>query len=208
MPCLLIKLIINKAFVASSEDIITDYNDLYCLFMRYVSRIALRKYKTMSAFVIGEMTNNKRYSTPLKKLAFESSVANSWNIKNVLTGCESEAPDSPCKVGLPHFIETDTGIVGYFHRKQSSCSAKCAAHIWIFGLNCSGTVLNHWFLVVSSFGWLNKVVSLSQWNTQHLHNMAVAATARIKVMPSFFAWTFGRCYANLPTSWRRHVGAC
>ncbi len=27
-----IKPIINEAFVASSEDIITDYNDLYCLF--------------------------------------------------------------------------------------------------------------------------------------------------------------------------------
>ncbi len=27
-----IKHIINEAFVASSEDIITDYNDLYCLF--------------------------------------------------------------------------------------------------------------------------------------------------------------------------------
>ncbi len=35
-----IKPIINEAFVASNGDIITDYNDLYCLF-------------TMSAFVIG-----------------------------------------------------------------------------------------------------------------------------------------------------------
>ncbi len=36
MPCLVdtktIKPIINEAFVASSGDIITDYNDLYCLF--------------------------------------------------------------------------------------------------------------------------------------------------------------------------------
>ncbi len=29
-----IKSIINEAFVASSGDIITDYNDLYCLFTR------------------------------------------------------------------------------------------------------------------------------------------------------------------------------
>ncbi len=29
-----IKPIINEAFVASSGDIITDYNDLYCLFTR------------------------------------------------------------------------------------------------------------------------------------------------------------------------------
>ncbi len=50
-----IKPIINEAFVASSGDIITDYNDLYCLFNI-----------TMSAFVIGETTNNKRYSTLLK----------------------------------------------------------------------------------------------------------------------------------------------
>ncbi len=29
--------IINEAFVASSGDIITDYNDLYCLFTRHVA---------------------------------------------------------------------------------------------------------------------------------------------------------------------------
>ncbi len=53
-----IKPIINEAFVASSGDIITDYNDLYHLFTR--------RDMTMSAFVIGETTNNKRYSTLLK----------------------------------------------------------------------------------------------------------------------------------------------
>ncbi len=53
-----IKLIINKAFVASSGDIITDYNDLYCLFMRHVN--------IMSAFVIEETTKNKRFPTLLK----------------------------------------------------------------------------------------------------------------------------------------------
>ncbi len=52
-----IKPIINQAFVASSEDIITDYNDLYCLFTVNI---------TMSAFVIGEPPNNKHYSTLLK----------------------------------------------------------------------------------------------------------------------------------------------
>ncbi len=31
-----IKPITNKAFVASSGDIITDYNDLYCLFAHHV----------------------------------------------------------------------------------------------------------------------------------------------------------------------------
>ncbi len=58
-----IKPIINRAFVASSVDIITDYNDLYCLIRRVASR---RINITMSAFVIGETTNNKHYSTRLK----------------------------------------------------------------------------------------------------------------------------------------------
>ncbi len=58
------KPIINEAFFASSGDIITDYNDLYCLF---TSCVASRRINiTMSAFVIGETTNNKHYSTLLK----------------------------------------------------------------------------------------------------------------------------------------------
>ncbi len=59
-----IKPIINEAFVASSGDIITDYNDLYCLFTRHIA--SLHVNITMSAFVIGEKTNNKHYSTQLK----------------------------------------------------------------------------------------------------------------------------------------------
>ncbi len=59
-----IKPITNEVFVASSGDIITDYNDLYCLFTR---RVASRHVNiTMSAFVIGETTNKKHYSTLLK----------------------------------------------------------------------------------------------------------------------------------------------
>ncbi len=57
-----IKPIINEAFVASSGDIITDYNDLYCLFTRHIA--SLHVNITMSAFVIGE--TNKHYSTQLK----------------------------------------------------------------------------------------------------------------------------------------------
>ncbi len=49
----------------------------------------------MSAFVIGETTNNKHYSTLLKTRAWIVSG------RNVRTGCESEA-----KLELPHFIET------------------------------------------------------------------------------------------------------
>ncbi len=40
-----IKPIINEAFVASSGDIITDYNDLYCLFTR---RVASRRANIMN----------------------------------------------------------------------------------------------------------------------------------------------------------------
>ncbi len=59
-----IKPIINKAFVASSGDIITDYNDLYCLFTHHIASRLVSI--TMSAFLIRETTNNKHYSTLLK----------------------------------------------------------------------------------------------------------------------------------------------
>ncbi len=81
-----IKPIINKTFVASSGDKITDYNDLCCLLLH---RVASRHVNiTMSAFVIGEMTNNKCY------------CSRNISSRNVLTGCESEAPDCPCKVRI------------------------------------------------------------------------------------------------------------
>ncbi len=44
------KPVINEAFFASSGDIITDYKDLYCLFMRCIA--SRRVNITMSAFVI------------------------------------------------------------------------------------------------------------------------------------------------------------
>ncbi len=48
------KTIINEAFVASSGDIITDYNDLYCLFMH---RVTSRHVNiTMPVFAIRETT--------------------------------------------------------------------------------------------------------------------------------------------------------
>ncbi len=83
-----IKPIVNEAFVASSGDKVTDYNDLYCLF---TCRFASRRVKiTTTAFVIGEMTNNKHSSTRLKTHVLIVSS------RNILTGCESEA----CKVGI------------------------------------------------------------------------------------------------------------
>ncbi len=66
-----IKPIINEAFVASSGDIITDYNDLYW-----------------------ETTNSKHYSTLLKTCVWIVSS------RNALAGFESEASDCPCKVGI------------------------------------------------------------------------------------------------------------
>ncbi len=71
-----IKSLINEAVVASSGNIITDYNI------------------TMSVFVNGEMTNNKHYSTQLKTRVWIVSS------RNVLTDCMSKASDCPCKVGI------------------------------------------------------------------------------------------------------------
>ncbi len=63
-------------------------------------RIASRRIKiTMSAFVIGETTNYKRYSTQLKTRIWIVS-REFFKYENILTGCESEVPDCPCKVGI------------------------------------------------------------------------------------------------------------
>jgi len=70
-----IKPVINQAFVASSGEIITDYNDLYCLYHVCISD--------------RRNTNNKRDSTPLK--------THVWIVRsrNMFTGCESEAGTAP-----------------------------------------------------------------------------------------------------------------
>ncbi len=49
---------------------------------------------TMSALVIEETANNKHYYTMLKTRVWIVSS------RNVLKGCESEASDCPCKVGI------------------------------------------------------------------------------------------------------------
>ncbi len=73
-----IKPIINEAFIASSGKIITDYNDT--VFLRVASHLV---NIIMSAFLIGETTNNKHYSTQLK--------TRDWIVssRNILTSCES-----------------------------------------------------------------------------------------------------------------------
>ncbi len=97
-----IKHIINEAFVASSGDIITDYNDLYCLFMRC---IAPRKHYHVC---ICDRRNEQTTSTTLhcSKLAFESSVANSLNMKTYLQAVSQKCQTVLAKLELPHFIET------------------------------------------------------------------------------------------------------
>ncbi len=85
-----IKPIINEAFVASSGDIITDYNDLYCLF-------TLKHYHVC----ICDRRNDKQQA--LLYTAQNSRLNSQWQknvIRKVLTGCESEASDCPCKVGI------------------------------------------------------------------------------------------------------------
>ncbi len=62
-----IKPTINEAFVAFSENMITDYNYSYGLFTRCAAPC---KHNTMSAFVIVE-TPNKHYSINCSKLAFK-----------------------------------------------------------------------------------------------------------------------------------------
>ncbi len=105
-----------------SGDIITDYNDLCCLFTR---RVALRRVNiTMSAFVIRETTNNKRYSTLFKTRVLFISGRN-------VTGYASEASDCPCKVGIAPLYRN-----GLCASLQGN-----SAHILIFALYCSGTVL-------------------------------------------------------------------
>ncbi len=51
------------------------------------------------AFVIGETTNNKHYSTLLKTDVWIVS-GKFFKYENVLTGCEWESPDCPCDVGI------------------------------------------------------------------------------------------------------------
>ncbi len=68
-----IKPMINKAFVASGGEIITDYNDLYCLFM---SRCIVPHKHYHVCICDRRNTNNKHYSTR-SKLTFDSSEAES-----------------------------------------------------------------------------------------------------------------------------------
>ncbi len=85
----------DNTFVESSGDIITVIMT-YTIFLCVASG---RVNITMSAFVIEETTNNKRYSTQLKTHVWIVS-GKFFKYESILTGCESEVPDCPCKVGI------------------------------------------------------------------------------------------------------------
>ncbi len=91
------KPITNEAFVASNGDIITDYNDLYCLFTRRVASCGVNI--TMSAFVIRKTTNNQHYSTQLKTRVW---IVSSRNLQAV----SQKRQTVLAKLELSHFIET------------------------------------------------------------------------------------------------------
>ncbi len=93
-----IKPIINEAFVASSGDIITDYNDLYCLFTRRDALPCLHLWSEKR-----QTTSATRHCS---KLVFESSVANSLNKRTYLQTVSQKRQTVLAKLELPHFIET------------------------------------------------------------------------------------------------------
>ncbi len=81
----------HKAFVASSGDIITDYNDLHCLF---TCRIAY-------PVCICDRRNDKQQALLYTAQNSRSIVRGKFfEYEIILTGCELEAPDCSCKVGI------------------------------------------------------------------------------------------------------------
>ncbi len=125
-----IKPITNEAFVASSGDIITNYNYLYCLFTHCVA--SRRVNITMSAFVIVETTkNNKRYSTLIK--------THVWIVsrRNVLTGWESDISDCPCKFGIAPLYKNSLCAIQHcrllFQVQEIVLRKLCRTHsiIWV-----------------------------------------------------------------------------
>ncbi len=72
-----IKLIINEAFVASIGDIITDYNDLYCLFTCHVESRRVISYVYVNSFLCETFCAAILARTPWKK-RFYISMGLSW----------------------------------------------------------------------------------------------------------------------------------
>ncbi len=95
------------------SNIITDYNDLYCLFTRHDATLPCLYLWS------GEMTNKMCNSTLLKTHIWIVS-GKFFKYENILTSCESEAPDCPCKLGIAPLYRNSlwatSGIVCYFPR--------------------------------------------------------------------------------------------
>ena len=91
------KPIINEAFVASSGDIITDYN---------AYRISRRANIKPCLHLWSEKQQTTSATLHCSKLMFESSVANSLNIKTYLQAVSQKRQTVLSKLELPHFIET------------------------------------------------------------------------------------------------------
>ena len=117
------------------------------------------------------------------KLVFESSVANPLNMKTYLQTVSQKRQTVLAKFELPNFIET--AVVPQTHCRLLVQETVLILHkmrsthlnIWVeLFWNSVEIQLNHWFLLVSSFGRPNKVVSLSQQNAERLHHKAAAAT--------------------------------
>ncbi len=118
-----IKPIVNKAFVAS-----VGHNYwLYCLF----THCAAQTLPCLHLWIC------EHYSTQLKTSVWIVSS------RNVLTGCESEVSDCPYKVVIAplHRNSLWAQLAGYCYspRFREQSSVKCTL---IFGLSCSGTVVN------------------------------------------------------------------
>ncbi len=140
-----IKPIINEGFFASSGDIITDYNCFYCLFTHRVASCHVNI--TMSAFVIGETTNNKHYPTLLNTYIWIVS-GKFFKYENILTkSFESKASDCPYDIGIAPLYRNSLWAQLVLDRLLSQvqeivfCKMRCISHYQLFSLNCSGTVL-------------------------------------------------------------------
>lgn len=150
----------------------------------------------MSAFVTGEMTN-KCYSTLLKTRA--------WIISGKFFKYKT------CTYRLWVLAKLEPPYKTAFERRtilqvqETVLHKMCHTASHTAGL--SEEVLGMTKRISSTFGRPNKVASLFPLNTLYpQYGGNENTTAKIKVIPHFFAWTFALCHANLPKHWHRHVG--
>ncbi len=114
------------------------------------------------------------------------------------------------KLELPHFIETAYVHSWYcrlfFQVQETVLHKMCCTHSNIWVELFWNSVVNTTKPLISScvFFWKPKQSTFTF--TRHGAGGSNNTTARIKISPSFFACTFGQCYAILPIQWRRRVG--